>query len=363
MFKGAIEPDGKGSGRGTTRMLQTKLILLDGVPGSGKSTLAQTLLRHLRRQGIPARWWYEDVAHPVYVFHDSASLRRVLAELSSGQHPRVVTRALARWQRFVDATRAAEEVVLLDGCLFRYLTWSLFPLALPDAEIRAYLAAVERIIAPLAPCLIYLYQDDLAASFRRVFASRGPAIERAYIRHVEESPYGALHGLRGFAGLVRYWADYRALTDAAFAALPWDKIALETTGGAWHTYERRALDLLDLPPAVGTDGGLPTDLRRFVGAYRSLDGAPPATCVVRLGGAGLLLDGMPEVWPGARLVPKGRGAFDVASLPIEISFAGEAAGGGADTMTVAAPEFLGGGIPKHFERDRSDRPDSPDPPR
>jgi thymidylate kinase len=342
-------------------MLQTKLILLDGVPGSGKSTLAQTLLRHLRRQGIPARWWYEeDAAHPVYVFHDSASLRHVLAELSSGQHPHVVTRALAQWQHFVDAVQAEEEVVLLDGCLFGYLTWSLFPLALPAREIRAYLAAVERIIAPLAPCLLYLYQDDLAASFRRVFASRGPTIERAYIRNVEESPYGALHGLRGFAGLVRYWADYRALTDAAFAALPWDKIALETTSGAWQTYERRVLDVLDLPPADTADGigaGSPADLRRFAGAYRSIDDAPPATCTVHLGDTGLLLDGMPEVWPDTRLVPTGPSVFDVASLPIEISFGGDTAGG-ADTMTVGAPEFLGGSIPKAFERERLDSTDA-----
>jgi energy-coupling factor transporter ATP-binding protein EcfA2 len=281
-------------------MLQTKLILLDGVPGSGKSTLAQTLLRHLRRQGIPARWWYEeDAAHPVYVFHDSASLRHVLAELSSGQHPHVVTRALAQWQHFVDAVQAEEEVVLLDGCLFGYLTWSLFPLALPAREIR------------------------------------------------------------GFAGLVRYWADYRALTDAAFAALPWDKIALETTSGAWQTHERRVLDVLDLPPADTADGigaGSPADLRRFVGAYRSIDDAPPATCTVRLGDTGLLLDGMPEVWPDTRLVPTGPSVFDVASLPIEISFGGDTAGG-ADTMTVGAPEFLGGSIPKAFERERLDSTD------
>jgi thymidylate kinase len=48
----------------------SKLILFEGVPGSGKSTLAQTILRDLVRQGIPARWWYEeDADHPVYIFH------------------------------------------------------------------------------------------------------------------------------------------------------------------------------------------------------------------------------------------------------------------------------------------------------
>lgn len=334
-------------------MLQTKLILLEGVPGSGKSTLAQTLLRHLVRHGIPARWWYEeDADHPIYVFHDHASLQHVLAELSSGRHAEVVTQALTVWQRFADAVQAKEEIVLLDGCLFGYLTWSLFPLAVPPAEIRAYLVAVERITTPLAPCLVSLSQDDIAASFRRVFASRGPTIKQAYVRNVEESPYGRLYGLRGFAGLVRYWTTYRAFTDAAVSALPWPKVILDTTEGAWGAYEQRILDLLMLPPSARADTGRTIDLSRFVGAYRSMDSAPPVTCTVSIGDDGLLLDGMPEVWPRTRLVWKTAHEFDVASLPIEISFATEAAEGRADTMNVKAPALLGGSIPTVFKRER-----------
>jgi hypothetical protein len=74
-------------------------------------------------------------------------------------------------------------------------------------SLRAYLAAVGRIGTPLAPCLAYRYQEAIAASFRRLFAARGPAIERAYVRNVEESPYGELHDLRRFKGLVRCWTD------------------------------------------------------------------------------------------------------------------------------------------------------------
>lgn len=64
----------------------------------------------------------------------------------------------------------------------------------------------------------------------------------------------------------------------------------------------------------------------------------------------LLLDEMPEVWPHARLVRKAPGVFDVASLPIEISFAEDAAGGDANTMHVKAPALLGDSIPKVFKR-------------
>ncbi len=60
---------------------------------------------------------------------------------------------------------------------------------------------------------------------------------------------------------------------------------------------------------------------------------------------------MPEVWPHTRLVRKASGVFDVASLPIEISFAEDAVGGDANTMHVKAPALLGdSSIPKVFKR-------------
>jgi len=331
-------------------MRATKLILLEGVPGSGKSTLAQTLRRHLHQQGIAATWWYEeDVHHPLYVFHDEVSLRQVLDDLSGGHYRRVVAQALTKWQRFTDDLRDAEGVVLLDSCLFGYLTWSLFPLEVPEQEIHAYLAAVERIIAPIDPCLIYLYQDDIARSLRRVCDHRGADIEHAYIRHVEESAYGKRRGLRGFDGLVAYWTTYRGITDAAFSASGSPKLAIETSAGAWRDYQCQARDFLGLP-RIDDDVAVAEGLERFVGLYRSVDNDPSITCTISLEQGSLLLDGLPEVWPRARLLPKAPSLFEVASLPIEVSFEVDAAED-TGTMTVAGPHLFGGAVAGRFEKE------------
>jgi len=211
-------------------MRRTKLILLEGIPGSGKSTLAQTLLRDLVAQGVPARWWYEEERdHPVYVFRDQASLHKVITALHTGRYLAVVADALDQWHTFANALQGAEEVVLLDGCLFGYLSWSLFPLAVAETEIHAYLAEVVRLLTPVAPCLIYLYQDDIAASLHRVCSSRGTTIAQAYIQNVEDSAYGQRDGLRGFQGLVQYWTAYRAFSDRARAAIAWPTLAVETS--------------------------------------------------------------------------------------------------------------------------------------
>jgi len=331
-------------------MRATKLILLEGVPGSGKSTLAQTLLRHLHRQGIAATWWYEeDMQHPLYIFHDEVSLRQVLDDLSGGHYRRVVARALTQWQRFADDLRDAEGVVLLDSCLFGYLTWSLFPLEVPEQEIHAYLAAVERIIAPIDPCLIYLYQDDMARSLRRVCDHRGADIEHTYIQQVEESAYGKRRGLAGFDGLVVYWTAYREITDAAFSAISRPRLAIETSAGAWRDYQCQALDFLGLP-RIDDGVAVAEGLERFVGLYRSVDNDPSITCTVSLEQGSLLLDGPPGVWPRARLLPKAPSVFDVASLPIEVSFAINVVKD-SGTMTIAGPRLFGGKVAGRFEKE------------
>lgn len=331
-------------------MCDTRLVLIEGLPGSGKSTLAQVLLRRLTACGVPATWWYEEQkGHPVYVFHDAASLHQVIADLRDGLYRQVVAAALDTWRAFARDVCASDRVIILDSCLFGYLTWSLFPNNVPVEDIHAYLAEVEGIIRPLKPGLIYFYQDDVAGSLRRICDRRGSAIERAYTENATGSAYGKSHGLRGFAGMVDFWTAYRAITDAAFAAIDCPRLAIENSAGDWPTYQRQAFDFLDLPLSdanlpLPTDEAVPPGgLERFVGLYRGTDGNKSLTCAVSLEDGHLLVDGLPETWPRNRLLPTPRqGIFDVASLPFEVIFAEGASG--RITLTAQGPELLGGKV-------------------
>jgi len=196
--------------------------------------------------------------------------------------------------------------------------------------------------APFDPCLIYLYQDDMARSLRWVCDHRGATIEHTYIQQVEESAYGKRRGLASFDGLAAYWTAYREITDATFSAIGWTKLAIETSVGAWHDYRCQALGFLDLP-RIDDGVDVAEDLERFVGLYRSVDNDPSIACTVSLKEGSLLLDGLPEVWPHARLLPKAPSVFDVASLPIEVSFEADAAEDTV-TMTVVGPHLFGGEV-------------------
>src|SRR6266568_5998751 len=102
---------GAESARASARSL-TKLVLLEGMPGSGKSTLAQFLVRRLEANRVPATWFYEeDRDHPLYPFHDVASLQHVVADLFSGKHTGVIADVLSCWRTFAELTAAADPIV------------------------------------------------------------------------------------------------------------------------------------------------------------------------------------------------------------------------------------------------------------
>jgi thymidylate kinase len=325
----------------------TKLVLIEGIPGSGKSTLAQFLLDQYLRRGIPALWHYEEErAHPAVSFHSRSSLQRVLGDLTSGNYRNVIAAVLAQWRRFAELVQHRNGVTILDGCFFGNLTWSLFPLDVPEDGIHAYLEEVERILGPCRPCLVQLYQGDVAGALAKVCARRGAWGER-FMRDGADTLYARRRGWRGAAGTVAYWAAYRRFTDAAFARVGFPKLALENGAGDWPRYHRQVLQFLGLAP-LPEAAIHPDDLERFVGRYVSAAG-DGKTCTVRREDGALVVDGPREVWPDTALLPRAPGLFAVESLPFAVAFS-EGSPGGTVGLAVSGPELLDGPVAAVFER-------------
>lgn len=331
-------------------MRNTKLILIEGIPGSGKSTLAQFIAHTLDRQGIACRWWYEEENnHTLYVFHDQASLLRTIGYLSSGRYHEVMAAALEKWKTFAQKLQSSETVAILDGCLFGYLTWSLFPLDIPAEEIQTYLSQIEQIILPAHPCIIYLYQQDTAQALEKICERRGDATRSRLIAQATLLTYGQQRGLQGFDGMVTYWKDFRALVETAFSRFEVSKLALENSAGDWPAYEQNALDFLDL--SAQEEAHIPlSSLERFAGNYRFKDSEGQQSCLVQIENDHLIVDGMPQVWQRTRLIPRSRNEFAVASLPIQLTFE-EDTNGAISSMRANGPELLFGTVDRLFVRE------------
>lgn len=325
------------------------LILIEGLPGAGKSTLAHFLMRHLTTLGIANRWWYEEeIWHPLYIFHDAASLQQVLDDLAAGKHRQVIAAALVKWRQFSQALQASDAVVILDSCLFGYLTWTLFPYDVPRTDIDAYLTEVERIIHVNHPRLIYLYQDDVTTALRKICARRGGDTEDRLIRNAPESAYGKRCGLQGFDGMASLWREYRAVTDDAFARIAVPKLAIENSAGDWAVYQRTALQFLGLPDDTGANFPV-RHPERFAGEYSARVDGVETSCIVLCEDGDLLLDGLPLVWPRNRLLPIGEKIFSVESLPFTVRFE-EDASEALVWMIVTGPALFSGTVENIFTK-------------
>lgn len=330
----------------------TRVILLEGVPGSGKSTMGQFLAGELAAQGIPHKWWYEEEkAHPLYIFQDPASLQRALDDLAGGAYQQVIAAALNKWRALAATIASSDTIVLLDSCLLGYLTWTLFAFDVSSSEIQAYLNEVEQILRGVSPCLIYLYQADLVQALRTICDRRGDQTRERLIHNATQSLYGQRMELRGFEGMVTYWAAYRRFADAACQAADLPTLAIETGAGDWPAYQQQARAFLNLSLPSGA-AILPTDLWRHVGTYVQRGAAGEVSCsvTVRLEGARLVIDGLPDVWPHTGLTGAAASTFAIDSFPWTVVFATDRTGA-VERMIVSGPELLFGAPPGPLTRE------------
>lgn len=326
-------------------MINTKLIMIEGIPGSGKSTTAQFISQIMHRKGERHKWWYEEEQeHPVYIYDDYRTMQQIVDDLTSGKYRDIINRALKRWQEFVASVQSSSEIIIVDSCLFGYLTWSLFPYNVTKQEIMKYIKDVEQIIKPLNPQLIYFYQTDVGAALKKICNRRGEDTEENFIRAATQSLYGKTLGLEGFEGMVTYWQNYRRITDEAFNYLDCSKIAIENTEGKWSLYGQNILEFLGIEQ-VDEGHKVQQNIKHLVGSYlANAEGTPD--CSIQIESGNLIVDGLPQVWIRSKLIPLSFDVFQVQSLPLEVRFVEDE----SIQMYVTGPTLFGGTVDYKFTK-------------
>lgn len=294
-------------------MLDTRLILIDGLTGAGKSTTAQRLWLHLRRLGTETRWFYEhDTTHPVWWPDEKERIAQ-----AGALAPEFIEEILpARWRNLA----ATGPATILESSFFQANVGVLLAMNVPDAAIERLMLAVEQAIAPARPALIYFRQPDVARALEEIFQDRRADDYAAkLVAYIGATPYGQAIGLRDVAGLLRFYGHWADLVESVFARLTFSKLAIDRSAGDWPARERQLTDFLGLPPIQDESAQIERPAR-FVGRYR--DAGSDAELIVAADGRGLKLDDA----RGTRLIPLADGAFVVESMSAVLAFADERGG-------------------------------------
>jgi hypothetical protein len=207
-------------------MLNTKLILVEGLPGAGKTTASVHLGTVLQQQGIACRWFLEeDEPHPV------ACLDLRLRDLPQRLPP--------LWKTFTEQAQQDPTVTIIESRLWQNTALFMFMSEYPVAEIIQLHQLVWQLLAPLAPVLVYLHQDHTEHALRQLASFRDEEWLSWALETTSQYAWFRSRGLNDLAGWVEFFQEWQIVAEQLYRDWPYRKIRVEDPHDDWaRAYQR-----------------------------------------------------------------------------------------------------------------------------
>jgi hypothetical protein len=292
-------------------MIQTNLIMIEGLWGSGKSATAQQLCRHLREQGVDASWIFEQQEpHPIRV---DSKPEHAPEHGSDGELTRILEQALLNWQSLANSLTDTQSIMILESVLFPTTTGIQLLTTMSGEDVTSFVLSCERVIEKLAPVLIYFRQNDVHLALQKVNLIRGALFSGHLLSQLSQTTFGRKPDIQSYEGVIKAAEKLRGLTDRIFDRLRMRKLAIENSTGDWNRYYREITDFLSLPP-IDIPFAPPANANKLAGEYRP-DGSHKEFTIA-LDGRGLFVRGEMQM----RLIAKTERTFDIEGIPVALEF-------------------------------------------
>jgi thymidylate kinase len=207
-------------------MLDTKLILIEGLPGAGKSTSTDHLGKVLQQQGIPCRQYQEeDDPHPLPgLDYDIKTLDQTIVPL---------------WVNFTKQAVHESVVTIIESRLWQNTALFMFMSEMDVEEIIKFHRQVWQVLTPLSPVLLYLDQPDTETALRRMYAARGEKWMEWALGETTQYPWFKTRGLNDFAGWVKFFEEWHLVAERLYEDWPHRKIKILDPHEDWaRAYEQ-----------------------------------------------------------------------------------------------------------------------------
>ncbi|WP_242229485.1 hypothetical protein [Bacillus cereus group sp. BfR-BA-01329] len=278
--------------------MNTKLIIVEGLPGFGKSTTAKLINEILSRNKIEVELFLEgNLNHPAdydgvscfnkFEFDRLVSnsgdfkevlLKRVFKKGSNYLLPyrkiknefddqfsdelcndisrndiyelpfdKNVELIADKWNDFAEIALEDNKVYIFECCFIQNpLTIGMIKYGEQKEKIINYVMKVAKIIENLNPMLLYVEQDDLEFSFRKALKERNPEWATGIVDYYTNQGYGKEHNHSGVEGAIKVLEARRNLELEIFDMLKMKKEKINNTKYEIDSYRSMLKDKLTI---------------------------------------------------------------------------------------------------------------------
>jgi len=274
--------------------MNTKLILVEGIPGSGKSTIAAKIARRYEALGRQVNLYQEGQLHPAdlgwiacvpaaqfdgvlkkhpllrgqikrntafegdyaliaytQVRHGGKTFHEEMEalEVYDGRAPDEAFYGLhyGRWRAFNGCAAQGDALTIFE-CAFlqNHVSELLFWRGADEGAVTLHCNRLLECVEPLSPVLIYLSQPDMRETVLRAARERDQWLERV-VAYCEVCPYGKLHGIKGFDGAMETFALRKQLELKILDQLDIPHVIIENPDYDWDAVWAQITAYLDGP--------------------------------------------------------------------------------------------------------------------
>ncbi|TLS52200.1 hypothetical protein FE782_09485 [Paenibacillus antri] len=151
-------------------MVDTRLIIIDGMPGSGKSTTGQLIADKLDLGNVQNTFIHELAEnHPLRIYD-----RQFTSFALKDEANWFSTKVKQLFSQFVQDRLRSNQITIIEAYLFQNTIGFAFNMGMDLDDIKVLTRDIQNILLPLNPALIYYFQPYVEQNWRWICNIRGP---------------------------------------------------------------------------------------------------------------------------------------------------------------------------------------------
>ncbi|GGG69687.1 hypothetical protein [Paenibacillus radicis (ex Gao et al. 2016)] len=172
-------------------MLNSRIIIVDGMPGSGKSTTAEFISEKLNAMNFDHTLFLETSPNnPLFI-----NTPAIVSLSTDDEADEFTTKVTARYADFVERYKEQQTVIIIESLIYQgILSVALFK-GMQENKVKALAKRIIEILKEgMSPEVVFYFQEDAEKNWRRICEVRGPEFAKICGLHTDEDFKRAAQG-------------------------------------------------------------------------------------------------------------------------------------------------------------------------